>query len=134
MGISTGGISTIALTLEFYRDNRSLDLSIGTRSFDDLSVSVTARQYFGSSHVKPVSGVGLWLAAAPLGPHQEGTGMALVLRAPIGINWSLANSHATGLVLNLNRGLWLKRSDPRDNLPMNGRLVPLPELYYRFSR
>ena len=134
MGISTGGISTIALTLEFYRENRSLDLSIGTRSFDDLSVSVTARQYFGSSHVKPVAGAGLWLAVAPLGPNREGTGMALVLRVPIGLDWSFTNSHATGLVLNLNRGLWLMRSDPRDNLPMNGRLVPLPELYYRFSR
>ena len=134
IGISTGGISTVALTVEFFRDDRSLDISIGTWSFRDLSLSATARQYFGASNVKPFAGAGLWLVAAPLTQRQEGTGMALILRAPIGLDWSLAKSHASGLVLNLNRGLWLKQSDPGDDLPMNGRLVPLPELYYRFTR
>jgi hypothetical protein len=33
----------------------------------------------------------------------------------------------------LNRGLAVRRSDPQDDLPMNKRLVPLPEVYYRFT-
>ena len=56
------------------------------------------------------------------------------VRAPIGVDWSVADQHAAGLIMNVNRGLWVKRSDPGDDLPLNRRLVPLPEVYYRFTR
>jgi hypothetical protein len=58
--------------------------------------------------------------------------MALVLRAPLGLDWSFVDDHSVGAALNLNRGLLVQRSDPLDDQPMNRRLVPLPELYYRF--
>ena len=132
-GVSFGGISTVALSVEFFRGARSLDISVGTWSFQDLSLSTTVRQYFGASALKPVVGAGLWLAAARPTDEGERTGLALVLRAPLGVDWAMAEDHSTGLIMNVNRGLWVKRSDPEDDLPMNRRLVPLPELYYRFT-
>ncbi|HET9949599.1 MAG TPA: hypothetical protein VFQ22_11800, partial [Longimicrobiales bacterium] len=61
----------------------------------------------------------------------ERTGIALVLRAPVGVDWAFADDHALGAALNINRALWVRRTDPLDDLPMNRRFVPLPELYYR---
>lgn len=133
-GISIGGISTVALSVEFFRNARSIDIGIGTWSFRDVSVSTTVRQYFLASDVKPVVGAGLWLAAAAPSAENERTGFALVFRAPVGLDWAVADTHAAGLVVNVNRGLSVRRSDPEDDLPLNRRLVPLPEVYYRFTR
>lgn len=133
-GVSFGGISTIALTVELFRDARSLDVSVGTWSFRDVSLSVTGRQYFGASAAKPFVGAGLWLAAASPAAAGERTGTALVVRVPVGVDWAIQDRHAAGFAMNVNRGLWVRRSDPADDLPMNRRLVPLPELYYRFTR
>jgi hypothetical protein len=33
----------------------------------------------------------------------------------------------------VNRALAVRRTDPDDDLPPNGRIVPLPEVYYRFT-
>lgn len=131
IGVSFGGISTVALNVELFRDSRALDLSLGTWSFRDLSVSAVAKQYFGASAARPVVGAGLWMATSWAGG--ERTGVALVLRAPVGVDWAVDGSrHSVGAFLNVNRGLWVRRSDPEDDLPMNRRFVPLPELYYRF--
>jgi hypothetical protein len=69
--------------------------------------------------------------AGPIVP-AERTGFALVARAPVGVDWAFVDDHSVGAALNFNRGLAVRRSDPQDDLPMNGRIVPLPELYYRF--
>lgn len=132
VGISFGGVSTVGLTLEFYRDTRSLDLTLGTWSFRDVSVSAVVKQYFGGRAARPFVGAGLWVVAAA--PGDDRTGWALVLRAPVGVDWAVADSHALGAVINVNRGLWVRRANPDDNVPMNKRLVPLPELYYRLGR
>lgn len=132
-GISLGGISTVGLSVELFRDARSIDIGVGTWSFRDLSISTTVRQYVGGSSAKLVVGAGLWLAAATPAGEGERTGFAVVLRAPIGVDWSVADQHAAGLIMNVNRGLWVKRSDPDDDVPLNRRLVPLPEVYYRFT-
>lgn len=130
-GVSFGGISTVALNVELFRDSRSLDLALGTWSFRDVSVSAVAKQYFGASSARPVVGAGFWMVTSWAG--DERPGFALVLRAPVGVDWAVDGSrHSAGLVLNVNRGLWVRRSDPDDDLPMNRRLVPLPEVYYRF--
>jgi hypothetical protein len=131
-GISLGGISTAALTVEFFRDSRSIDLALGTWSFRDVSFSAVFKQYFFTSAVRPFVGAGLWTVAAA--PGDGRTGWALVLRVPLGADWEVSDPHSIGAALNLNRGLWVRRADPEDDLPMNERLVPLPELYYRFSR
>ena len=131
IGISLGGISTIGLTVEFFRDSRSIDLTLGTWRFRDVSFAAVAKQYFGAGAARPVVGLGLWTVAAK---PDERVGWSLVLRAPIGVDWEIDDPHAVGAFLNVNRGLWVRRSDPGDDVPMNKRLVPLPELYYRIAR
>lgn len=133
IGISAGGISTVSLTLELFRDTHAVELGLGTWSFHDVSISTVYKEYIGGKAVRPFLGLGLWaVAAAPI-MEEERTGFALVLRAPLGAEWSFVDEHAVGAALNLNRGLAVRRSDPLDDLPMNHRLVPLPEVYYRFT-
>lgn len=131
-GLSVGGISTISVSVELVRDSRGLDVQLGTWSFRDLSLSVVGKQYFGAGSAKPVLGAGLWTVASWSG--SERTGLAVVLRAPVGVDWAIDGPHAMGAFLNVNRGLWVRRSDPADDIPINRRLVPLPELYYRYAR
>lgn len=131
-GVSLGGISTFSLSVEFFRDSRSIDVSLGSWSFREASLSVVGKQYFGAGSAKPVVGAGLWMVAAA--SESDRTGFALVLRAPIGVDWEFSDPHALGFFLNVNRGLAVRRSNPADELPLNKRLVPLPELYYRYAR
>lgn len=131
-GISVGGISTVAVSVELFRDSRSIDLSLGTWSFQDVSFSAVVKQYAFSSAARPFVGAGLWMVVAS--PADERTGVALVLRVPVGVDWEVTDDHSLGAVINLNRGLAVRRTDPADVLPMNKRLVPLPELYYRYTR
>ena len=133
-GVSLGGISTAGLVFEVYRDTHAVELGVGTWSFRDLSVSVLYKEYLGASRVRPFVGGGLWAVTARAVDATERTGVALVLRAPVGIDWSFADDHSAGLALNVNWGLAVRRSDPLDDLPMNRRFVPLPELYYRFRK
>jgi len=51
----------------------------------------------------------------------------------VGVDWMMFEDHALGAALNINRALWVRRTDPEDDLPLEGRLVPLPGLYYRFG-
>ena len=131
IGVSVGGISTVGLVFEYFNGNRSLDITVGTWSFRDLSLSAVVKEYFGASAARPFVGVGLWIVAAK--PSNERLGMAIVLRAPVGVDWNVTGKHFLGASLNVNRGLWVRRTDPEDDLPLNRRLVPLPGVYYRFE-
>ncbi|MDA0329494.1 MAG: hypothetical protein O2958_10860 [Gemmatimonadetes bacterium] len=130
-GISVGGISAITLDVELFRDSRSLDFALGTWSFRDVSFSAVAKQYFGSRAAQPFAGLGLWIVGAP---GDERTGWGVVLRAPVGVDWEVTQDHALGAAININRALGVRRSDPNDEVPLNKRLVPLPQLYYRYTR
>jgi hypothetical protein len=77
-------------------------------------------------------GGGLWFVTGR--PTDGRRGFAVVLHAPVGLDWEAASRHSLGLSLNVNRALWVRRSDPTDELPLNGRIVPLPGIYYRWSR
>lgn len=134
LGISFGGISTVGLVVELFDDTHAVEVALGTWSFRDLSVSAVYKEYFGGSRARPFVGAGLWVVAAWPAETGERAGLALVLRAPIGVDWSFVDDHALGPALNVNRGLAVRRSDPLDDLPMNQRFVPLPEVYYRFTR
>lgn len=131
-GVSFGGISTVSVVVELFRDTHALEFALGTWTFRDLSVSAVAKEYLGASRLRPFVGGGLWAVAAR--PNGERTGLALVLRAPVGVDWRVADRHAAGAALDVNWGLLVRRSDPEDRLPMNRRFVPLPEVYYRFTR
>ena len=131
IGISLGGVGTVGLLLEYFDGNRSLDLTVGTWAFQDLSLSLVMKQYVGANAVRPFVGAGLWLVAAK--PSDGRLGLAAVLRAPVGVDWNLAGAHAVGAGINVSRALWVRRTDPEDDLPLSGRWVPLPGIYYRFE-
>jgi hypothetical protein len=129
-GISAGGVSTLGLVLEYVDGHGSTDFTVGTWSFHDLSVSLVRRQYFGVSALRPVLGFGVWAILAT--PEGERPGMALVLRAPVGMDWHIDGNHYLTMDLNINQGVWVRRTDPEDDTPMNRRLVPLPGISYRW--
>ena len=62
------------------------------------------------------------------------TGAALVLHAPIGVDWESSDQHHLGMAMNINRALLVRRSDPDDQRGTNDRLIPLPGFYYRWRR
>lgn len=132
VGLVFGGISTVGLTVEYVDGNRALELTAGTWSFRDLSLSAVVKEYFGAGDLLPFVGAGLWMVAAY--PEEGRTGMALVLQAPVGVDWQAAPGSYFGATLNVNRAIAVRRTDPDDDLPLNRRLVPLPGLYYRWKR
>lgn len=134
VGVTMGGISTVGLNVEYFDNHHALDLTFGTWSFRDLSVSVVAKEYLGAGNLLPFVGAGMWFVIAPPTAESEQTGFAAILHAPIGIDWQVESGHALGASLNVNRALWVRRTDPDDDLPLNRRLVPLPGAYYRWSR
>ena len=131
VGITIGGVSTVGLLLEYFDGNRSLDMTVGTWSFRYLSLSLVVKQYLGANAARPFVGAGLWVVAA--NPSDGRRGLAAVLRAPVGVDWNGAGGHSLGGSINLNRALWVRRTDPEDDLPLNRRWVPLPGIYYRFE-
>lgn len=132
MGISVGGISTVGVVVEYVDGHGSTELTVGTWSFRDLSVSLVRRHYLGVADARPTVGLGLWGVLAF--PPEERASTVLVLRAPIGVDWRFGggNGHSLVFDINVNQGLWIRRSDPEDDTPMNRRLIPLPGLSYRW--
>lgn len=131
MGITAGGIGLVGLSFEFRWGNRSLDTNLATFGFKDVSVAVTAKQYFGGGDLQPFLGIGLWGVTAFPEDAAQRTGQTLLLRIPVGADWNLANSHSLGASLALNEGLWIRRADPSDDTPISHRPIPLPGFYYR---
>ena len=153
IGLTVGGVSKVGVVLErFLNGNQSLELTVGTWSFKEISTSLVIKRYFLSNDldagwykpIHPFIGAGLWVVGAK--PPAERLGLALSAIVPIGIDWSFpfdadpscnnrscpVGHHALGVSVNLNRALLVRRSNPEDQLPLNGRLVPLPGAYYRF--
>ena len=153
IGLTVGGASKFGVVLEsFLKGNQSLELTVGTWSFKEVSTSLVIKRYFRSNDldsgwykpIHPFIGAGLWVVGAK--PPAERLGLALSAIVPIGIDWSFpfeadqscnnmscpVGHHALGMSVNLNRALLVRRSNPEDQLPLNGRLVPLPGAYYRF--
>lgn len=132
IGLAVGGISTVGVVVEFFDGNYGIDLTVGTWSFRDISVSAVGKRYVGDHAARPFLGLGLWLAAA--NPPDGRQGFALVLRAPVGLDWSVTDDHAIGAAVNVSKVLWVRRTDPEDDLPLTGRIVPLPGAYYRWAK
>jgi hypothetical protein len=134
IGISFGGISFIGFILEYRWGDRSAEFNIGTWTFRDLSVAVVGKQYFGPGDFRPFSGVGLWTVLAPPRHADEQTGVAFMVRAPVGVEWNVNADHHLGASVGLNRALWIRRKDPLDDYPPSARLVPLPGFHYIWKR
>ena len=125
-----GGTSFAGLSLEFFHGARSLEISVGTWAARDLAFSVVGREYFGEGAMKPTVGLGFWTVVA--WPVDGRTGVAVVARAPVGFDWNPGGEHFLAVDVNVNQGLWVRRSDPEDLAPMTHRLVPLPGFAYRW--
>ena len=147
IGLTVGGASKFGVVLEsFLNGNHSLELAVGTWSFEEISTSLVVKRYFRSNDldsgwyeksIHPFIGAGLWVVGAK--PPAERLGLALSAIVPIGVDWSFPPDAdmqdlilSLGMSVNLNRALLVRRSNPEDQLPLNGRLVPLPGAYYRF--
>lgn len=147
IGLTVGGASKFGVVLEsFLNGNHSLELAVGTWSFEEISTSLVVKRYFRSNNldsgwyeksIHPFIGAGLWVVGAK--PPAERLGLALSAIVPIGVDWSFPSDAdmqdlilSLGMSVNLNRALLVRRSNPEDQLPLNGRLVPLPGAYYRF--
>jgi hypothetical protein len=131
VGITVGGTSFVGVALEFFRGDRSIELTVGTWAARDLAISVVGRQFFGEAAARPVVGGGLWTVLA--WPPGERMSVAVVLRAPVGVDWWAGGNHYFGFDLNVNRALWVRRSEEAADLPVNRRLVPLPGFSYRWK-
>ena len=130
MGLTVGGTSTLAVVLERIDGRRGLELTVGTWSFRNVSVSAVAKAYLGPSAFRPVLGGGLWALAALSAPEGERKGVALLARFPIGFDWRVASGNYLGMDVNVTRALWIRRADFSE-LPPSPRLVPIPGLSYR---
>lgn len=131
IGVTAGGIGTIGASVEFLWGSRSVDVSLSTFSFSEVSLSVTGKQYFGGGDMRPFVGVGLWGIAGSTGQEGEQTGKALIFRVPVGSDWNFTVRHHLGGSLAVNVGLWIDRADPEDDTPISRSPVPLPGFYYR---
>lgn len=132
IGISAGGIGLWGVLFEYRWGNTGLDVNVATFSFHDISVSVAAKRYFGGGDLRPFVGLGLWgVSGRPQDDPRNG--LALLAIVPIGADWSVLDDHALGAALNINEGLWVRRSDPLDLTPISHRPIPLPAFYYRYG-
>lgn len=132
-GIAMGGIGSWSGAVELYDGPNSAELGVGLWS-GAISVSVVAKRYFFGSNVRPLVGAGLWLVGSGARENDTRSAWAAVLRVPVGVDAGFADHHAVGLIGNVNRALWVRRGNADDTAPSVGRLVPLPELYYRYAR
>jgi hypothetical protein len=129
-GLSLGGTSTLAVVIERMDGRRGLELTVGTWSFRNLSVSTVGKVYLGPSAFRPALGAGLWTVIGLRAQEGERRGVALIARFPIGFDWRLAPDHFLDLDVSVNRALWIRRADFSD-LPPSPRLIPVPGLSYR---
>jgi hypothetical protein len=129
-GVIVGGTSVLAVVLERLEGRRGLELTVGTWSFRNVSLSGVVKGYLGPSAFRPAIGAGLWTVVGVRPPEGERKGVAVLARFPIGFDWRIASGNYLGLEVDVNRALWIRRADFSD-LPPSPRLVPIPGLSYR---
>ncbi len=131
IGITIGSTSFVGLSVEYFFDERrSIDLNLGTWSLRDISTSVVVKQYAGGGGARAYLGLGLWNVFAW---QEEGFGGALIVRAPIGLEFEPFDKATLGADISVSRAVWVNRADPEDKTPPASRLVPLPGFYFKWA-
>ncbi len=129
IGLGFAGTGLLSLLMEYRWGNAAMEVSLSTISFTDVGLYAGGRAYLGGATPQPVLGLGLW---GLLAGSEDRTGGALILRAPIGIDWNVSGASHLGFNIALNKALVVRRPDPADTEPPNPRLVPLPGIEYRY--
>lgn len=132
-GLAFGGSTSIGLTFEYQLENVAFELTAGTLGFQDVSLSLVAKHYAGGGDLHPYAGLGLWSVVAFPSEPEKRRGWILILRAPVGLDWAVADAHSFGVEGNINRAIAVRRTDPEDTRGPRSRLVPLPAFYYRWA-
>lgn len=127
-GVTLGGTGFLGVVAEYRRGNWSGELTLGTITFREISVSLAGKHYFSEGSLRPAVGLGLWSLTAWT---EDGSGSILILRVPVAADWRFHGGHAAGLEVGMNRALAVNRLDPEDDTPARDQLVPIPGLYYR---
>jgi len=130
LGVTLGGTGFVGLLAEYRRGGWSGELTVGTITFREASVSIVGKHYFGDGRVQPAVGAGLWSLTAWT---EDGSGSILIARIPLAVDVGIGGGHAMGLEVALNRALAVNRLDPEDDTPPNTTVVPLPGVYYRYG-
>jgi hypothetical protein len=132
IGLTFGGTAIFGLVIEHLEGRRGLELTVGTLSLRDVSVSAVAKTYLGPSAFRPVMGAGLWGTLGLRPRPDERAGAALIARFPVGADWRIGSGHYLVGEINVNRALWIRRADYSD-IPPNPRPIPIPGFSYRIS-
>ena len=130
IGFTLGGTAFVGLVGEYQWGDWSAEVLLGTLSFRDVSIAISGKRYFAEGRLRPAVGLGLWNLSIW---SEEGNGSALLLRAPLAVDWAISGGHSMGVEIGLNRALWIRRLDPEDDASPRSNIVPLPGLYYRYS-
>ena len=130
VGISLGGTGFLGVLAEYQHGDWSVELTVGTISFRELSVAVAGKRYFADGSIRPVLGAGFWSLTAWT---EEGSGSVFIFRVPVALDWEVNGGHGIGVEVGLNRALAVDRIDPEDDTPVQSRLVPFPGIYYRYG-
>ncbi len=130
LGVTLGGTGFVGLQAEYRRGGWSGELTVGTITFREASVSVVGKRYLGEGRFRPFVGAGLWSLTAWT---EDGSGSILIARVPLGVEWQMTEGNALGLEVGMNRALAVNRLDPEDDTPPNTTVVPLPGLHYRYG-
>jgi hypothetical protein len=130
IGVTLGGTGFVGLLAEYRRGGWSGELTVGTITFREASVSVVGKRYFGDGRFQPAVGAGLWSLTAWT---EDGSGSILIARVPLAVDVGISGGHAMGLEVAMNRALAVNRLDPDDDTPPNTTVVPLPGIYYRYG-
>jgi hypothetical protein len=133
IGITLGGTGLVGLSFEMLWGQAALDISTATWAFRDVSLSAVGKYYLGNGDLRGYGGLGIWMVTSFPTSDEERTGLAWVLRAPVGGEGRIDQDHAVGVEVNFDRALAIRRPDPTDDSPPNARIVPLPGVYYRFA-
>jgi hypothetical protein len=125
LGVSVGGTGLVGvITLNIAAAGGPGELTVGTITFREVSVSVVGKRYFGDGNASSRRWVrGLWSLTAWT---EDGSGSILIARVPLAVDWRVTGGHAMGLEVALNRALAVNRLDPEDDTPPNTTIVPLP--------
>lgn len=130
LGVSVGGTGFLGLITEYRRSNWGGELILGTITFRQIAVAVSAKRYFTRGGFQPAVGLGLWSLTAWT---EDGSGSVLIVRAPLAVEWNVTGGHAAGIEVGLNRAIAVNRLDPEDDTPPNTTVVPIPGAYYRYG-